>query len=233
LTAILNQAEALCREIAPRDLAKERLYIVPQSRLPAELCGASVCDGYTGPSLDLHIQDEIGPAWAGRGACMVVNDATLQAETDPRDFEQAMYAVIIHELTHILERPTLYTDRTDVDPNLLIFERLVLADALTRGESADQPIYAGHAWQFVRLAIHACERAFSAGVYVPPSAVCAGCRYGLSHVLRYQDALGDEPDRLAKLTFREIHRTTPPPAFIDLWLSDLNAHNSTSRKEPV
>ncbi|MGE5195384.1 MAG: hypothetical protein ACM3U2_23065 [Deltaproteobacteria bacterium] len=91
--------------------------------------------------------------------------------------------------------------------------------------------YFGHAWQFTRLALHACERAFAHGVYIPPSAVCAGDRYGLSHAVRYQDALGDEPDRLVKLTFREIHRTTPPPAFIDLWLSDLNLHTSTSRKE--
>lgn len=72
--ALCVRAEAACRAVAARDLAGVPLYIVPQSRLPDHLGGRSVCNGFTTPSLDLYLQDVIGPAWRGRGPCMVIND---------------------------------------------------------------------------------------------------------------------------------------------------------------
>jgi hypothetical protein len=48
-------AEATCRAIAPQDLGDEPFYIVPQSRLPADRGGMSVCEGFTSPSLDLYL----------------------------------------------------------------------------------------------------------------------------------------------------------------------------------
>lgn len=73
------RAESACRAIASRDLEGTPLYIMPQSRLPAELGGRSVCDGFTTPSLDLYLRDVIGPAWRGRGPCMVINDVGDQS----------------------------------------------------------------------------------------------------------------------------------------------------------
>lgn len=72
---LCSRAKLLCWTVAPLDLGDMPLYIVPQSRLPNHLGGKSVCDGFTSPSLDMYVQDVIGPAWRGRGPCMVASTA--------------------------------------------------------------------------------------------------------------------------------------------------------------
>jgi hypothetical protein len=45
----------------------------------------------------------------------------------------------------------------------------------------------------------------------------------LSPACRYQQALGDEPDRLAGWLFHDILAEKPPPAFSQLWTDDVVA----------
>lgn len=98
-----------------------------------------------------------------------------------------------YKLAHILCRPAMYDERPGVDPELIEFESLAVADSIARPRVA-LPAYFGHGAQFIRIALHLCHRAEH--------------RYGLSPALEYQDALGDEANRLADLLFRDIHLWT-------------------------
>ena len=152
---------------------------------------------------------------------MMINDLALIEDCEPEDWEYVVTASVLHELAHILDRPTLVEDRTGVDPNRLLFEALVVANSLKRPLSCDLPAYHGHGASFIRLTLHLCQRAALAGVDVRPAAICGGRRYGLSHASDYQDALGDEPTRCLGMSFRAIAATPPPASFSRLWQEDV------------
>ena len=137
--------------------------------------------------------------------------------------------IAIHELAHILDRPALYRERPHAEPDRLKFESLVLADevAQPRPTVATQ-LYAGHGASFIRIALHLRHRAREHGVLLLANALCGGPRYGLSPGSAYRAALGDEPTRLAHLTFCEIAGLEPPLEFTELWASDVAAHDHSS-----
>jgi hypothetical protein len=224
-STILARAEALCRDVAGRDLGGTPLYIVPQSAIEWEFGNAEGCDGYTTPSLDLYLRDHIGPAWRGRGPCMVINDVVLTAELHPDDVEYVVLAAALHELAHILVRPALYVKRDCVGPDRLLFETLVVADAVKRDGPANRPAYFGHEAPFIRTALHLRHRAEVCGVRIAPALLCAGYGYGLSHAERYAIALGDEPERMTGALLRDILAADPPAAFSRLWKQDLSVYH--------
>jgi hypothetical protein len=214
--------EATCRVIASRDLGDTPVYIVPQSRLQADLAGPSRCEGYTTGSLDLYCREAIGAEWRGRGACMVINDTDI-GSMDPDDIELYFQVVAIHELAHILERPALYHDRLPTDQAALQGEaadiaKRIAADALP---VEDVVPFLGHGARFIRAALHLCHRAQAAGVPVAPAQVCAGSNYGLSHATCYRDALGTEFGWSAGDRMLNILRRPAPKAFSQLWTADV------------
>lgn len=219
IDAICARAERLCRRVAPLDLGDGPLYIIAQSRLPDNLGGKSICDGFTAPNLDIYIRDEIGPAWRGRGPCMVVNDE----QGDPDCLETDIFRIILHELAHIISRPVARCVATVADPMRLKFEALCLGDAVSREPSPEivTTPFQGHGPRFIRAALHLRHRAELAGVPVPLYGYCAGNRYGLSHPNRYRESLNDEPDRLAGGSIREILDFPYTEAFWRLWTADV------------
>jgi len=223
IDTLCTRAETLCRRIAPLDLGNAPFYIVPQSRVPDDLGGKSICDGFTAPNLDLYLKDVIGPAWRGRGACLVVNDTDFSKSMDAMDIESAMLAIVLHELAHILERPVNHRAEVSADPMRLKFEALCLGNAVSQEPASTKTIapFQRHGHRFIRTALHLRHRAEMAGVLVPLYCYCAGNQYGLSHPNRYRDALGDEPARLAGHRIREILGTPYPKAFWHLWTTDM------------
>jgi hypothetical protein len=230
------QAEALCQRIAPRDLAGLPVYVVPQSALLADLGTAEACDGYTTPCLDLYLQDVIGPAWRGRGPCMVINDLALLDEA-PDDLETYFLATVLHELAHVFERPALYRERPNAEPARLMFEALLLAQIVAEPPSSEEARASAphHGQRFIRAALHLRHRAEAAGVCIGPALVCPNRQYALSHANAYRAALGDEPVRLADARIRDVLASPPPEAFSRLWADDL-AHwlsHHVSEKEKI
>jgi hypothetical protein len=222
--AIIATGHALCRTIAARDLGDLPLYIVRQSAIATAFGAADACSAYTTPSLDLYLADRI-QNYRGRGPCMVVNDLALLADVHPEDLENVTLGTIVHELAHILDRPALYDERRDVEPDRIQFESLVLAEAITRPRPTPQvPPYHGHGASFIRIALHLRHRAWQNGVHLLANELCGGSRYGLSPGSAYKGALGDEPRRLAHLTFKQIAAIEPPAAFTQLWADDVVAH---------
>jgi len=224
MAKILADAEALCRAVAGRDLEGVPLYLVPQSILPPQRGSGDHCFAYTTPSLDLYIRDHI-PGYRGRGPCMVINDLALAEDFGGEDLVYRMQTTVIHELAHVLDRPALFDDRAGVDPNRILFESLIVANATARPSREDIPLYHGHEAGFIRIALHLCHRAQQAGFDAHHAALCAGYRYGLSHAGSYLEALGDEPARCAGMLFRDIKSHKPPPAFSSLWCDDFVAYH--------
>jgi hypothetical protein len=224
IDALIARAESLCRQVAPCDLGDAPLYILPQTGVPANCGGRSTADGFTAPSLDLYLRDVIGPAWRGRGPCMVVNDIDLSdGQPDPIDIESAFCGIVLHELAHILLRPAPFKPRPDAEPAKIAFESLVVGHAVATEPPADAQVepFAGHEADFIRVALHLRHRADLAGTLVPMFYYCAGTFYGLSHPNRYREALGDEPDRMAGLSIREILATPCPETFWHQWTIDV------------
>ncbi len=226
IDTILARTEALCRRIAAKDLVAAPLYIVKQSKVPAEFGGAADCSGFTTPDLDLYLRDTIATAWRGRGPCMVVNDNDFTEQMDAADIESAIAATALHELAHIVQRPALFRDRQNEDPDKLVYEALCVGHIVATEPGPDSAAatakpYYGHEAGFIRVALHLRYRAELACALVPLFGFCAGNLYGLSHPTRYLAALADEPARLIDASFKEIIATPYPEEFSRLWASDL------------
>lgn len=224
MAKILADGEALCRTVASRDLEGTPLYVVPQSSLPTQCGSGDGCFAYTTPSLDLYLREHI-PGYRGRGPCMVVNDLALAEDIDEEDLAWQTLVTVLHELAHILDRPALFEERAGVDPNRLLFESLVVANASASPPRVDIPLYHGHEAGFIRIALHLCFRARQLGYDIYHGVICGGHRYGLSHASRYLEALGDEPARCSGTLFRDIKTVTPPEAFSQLWAADFNNYH--------
>ena len=214
----LAEAESLCRIVASLDLAGHPIYIVAQSQLESFFGQAGGCYAYTTPSLDLYVRDHIDD-WQGRGPCMVINDLAIAEDHAPDAHRELVLNHTLHELAHILDRPSLFEDRND-HPDKLLFEALVVANTTSRPQSTE-PIY-GHRLNFIRIAIHLVDRANRAGFDIRHSGVCATHRYGLAPIANYVDALGDEPSRSSSLRFQDIVENDTPNQFNQLWTADLN-----------
>ena len=224
IDTLCRRAESLCRSVAPLDLGDMPLYIVPQSRLPNHLGGKAVCDGFYSPRLDMYLESVIGPAWRGRGPCMVINDTDFDERMDPADIESAISGIALHELSHTLDRPVLSCKPSPAaDPVRIQFEALCMGDAVAHDPAPAENAapFQGHGHRFIRAALHLRHRAEVVGVPIPLYCYCAGNQYGLSHPNCYRDALGDEPVRLADTSIRNILDTEYPKAFWRLWTTDV------------
>lgn len=224
IDALIERAAALCRAVAAGEFDGRSLYIVPQSRLPDALGGLSVCQGYTTPRLDLHLREYI-PGYQGRGPCMVVNDREIREGRSDPDFEYYFLATAIHELAHILIAPRLYDEPAKETPKTIRREARKTAQYLTEEmPEGGPPPFPDHGSIFIRAALHLCHRAERNGVCIEANEVCAGYRYGLSHARRYQQALGDEPERMLDVPIARVVETTRPEAFDQLWKEDFRRY---------
>ena len=223
IATIVAQAESLCRAIAPQDLADAPLYIVPQSRVPDDLGGKSICGGFTSPSLDLYLQPVLGSQWRGRGPCMVVNDTDYEGTMDAIDIEQEFFRTVLHELAHLLRWPVPTVAVPPVNPVRIKFDSLCLGRFVAEEPTVEErPVpFHGHEAPFIRTVLHLRHRADAIGTTIAPWQLCAGRDYGLSHANCYRKALGDEPQRLADLSIREINGRPMPESFSRLWSDDM------------
>jgi hypothetical protein len=215
-------AEDLCRRVAPNDLAGLPLYVVAQSAIRETFGEARATYGYTLSRLDLILRDQIGPAWQGRGPCIVVSDLAL-AE-DFGDFVPTNFlATALHELAHVFERGMTFAEEPELSTARLIFDGLVVARAM------DEPVpnterpqrFLQHDDRFLRAVLHMRHRANGLGVHLGRDHILPADQLMLYSVGRYRAALDDELDRFIGLGIRTILSMAPPPPFARLWAEEL------------
>ena len=151
------RARALCRTVAGRDLAGLPLYILLQSEVADVMGPENFSDGYTTPNLDLNLRSVIGEAWQGRGPCMVVNDVSIADEHFPEDVDIVAMSTVLHELAHILDRPSPVDLQSLPSEERIEFETMVISNA-ARHEHRPLPTpYFGHEDQFWKQHIRCCQ----------------------------------------------------------------------------
>jgi hypothetical protein len=189
--------------------------------------------------LDLIAKPAIGERWQGRGPAILLNDQSLwrlacqRAEkcltpaASARLFfaHQICPAVALHEFGHVCDdgftRPEVMTPERYAAKLLPEFRSFLASAEVTPLERPD--LHHGATW--IRCTLHLIHRAVLARPFSSlglelhfVTLVTEG--YRLSPTWKYEAALGDEPERLAGLSFAEIVKMPPPEQFTALFSSD-------------
>ena len=241
------RAEALCLAIAP-ELRGRPFYVVLTSDLPAAERSTTTA-GHTSLVLDEYLRPYLGERWRGRGPAIVVADALLRDEiaatlggfserlrdvAEPRLWRVGLpnfYRVVLHELGHAfalgggraLEEAGQGAVRAHGYSGLVAdIDRRIEADP---GLNRQRRYHSPTTW--LRLVIHLQHRASNLGVAVAPESIE---RWGCSPFPDYVRALGDEPERFARLPVAEILQRPLPAEYRRLVLTDIDLHSTPSLK---
>lgn len=224
IATIRDRAEALCRVL----VAGESVYVLLASEFGPDYLHPDV-GGFALRNLDLIARDVIGSRWCGRGPAFVVNDVTLLADHDPDhpgDTEHRFLIVALHELAHCLTWRR-ETDSPPIEAETVTRRRVQLAEI--NREPAETttpglPPWHLHGGDFTRACCHLSHRVARLGWNIPPSALCAGERYGLALASRYAETLGGECETLIHMELRDVLKVDPPTELHRLWSFDQAKH---------
>ncbi|TWT84752.1 hypothetical protein CA13_62320 [Planctomycetes bacterium CA13] len=236
---VIADAKDLCYRVAPAELSGSPLWVVPQTNLPPMLGRDTVCYGYTSPSLDMHLHHTFAD-WEGvRGPVIVLGNLNIQ-----RDFPQRTYnkllGTTLHELAHILERPSLFQPRP-YNQRYIRAEAIRIAEAVSRDEEGDgtTPPWTTHESRFMRIAYHlppSCGRSrlrHPSGRGLQPRAVRHVTGQPLSTINTVAQAIKPEADALCAASFRQICSQPVTPGFKAIYEADkrswINSHHQRQR----
>jgi hypothetical protein len=235
LERFVADAKELCYAVAPAELSGSPLWIMLQSNLPPLLGGETVCYGYTSPSLDMHLH-HMFTDWEGiRGPVMVLGNLNIERDFPKRTYHK-MLGTTLHELAHILERPSLFRPRP-YNHFYIRAEAIRVAEAVSREDEEGDgttPPWTTHESRFMRIAYHLRHRAARLGYDIRADEVYSTERYGMSPAAGYAAAIKSEADTLCAATFRQICSMSPPPGFKSIYEADkltwINAAPQRQRK---
>ena len=218
-TPILAECRDIILDIAP-ELRPDPLYVTDEAALAVAgglILGWACNETESYPRQILEASGE----WQGPGR--FISLALNKLETP-----SAVRCVALHEAAHLLPaRPVTTTDKPP-SPAAVRWNRgdIRLSLAASNYGPADEPWTDDdcHGWKFIRRALHLHHRATVAGYDVDLHGLCAGVQYGCVWPHYYAEELGDEPARLASLTFDEIESFKPPDGFMALWNQDVAKH---------
>jgi len=235
-----EQLKVVCRDIAHVDLRDRNLYLIWSLYLADE---SGCIHGLQYRSLDLVAQEyltSIG-AWEGRGPAILLNDESLakvvSRSTPPawddeqrrNRFEDLCTAIALHELAHVADDgfsrgpvppPRIVAQHKECVMNCISAE----ASAEDLDDAARKCEWICHSDRWVRASLHIHHRAVKYGhwprVFFTPHAMANNAQYGLSDILAYDGAIGDEPSRRIDDSLTDILASEPPAAFTELFKSD-------------
>jgi hypothetical protein len=220
LDQTLADAKELCYAVAPAELHGSPLWVVPQTRLPPLLGGQTVCYGYTSPSLDMHLHHCFND-WQGiRGPVIVLGNLNIERDFPKRTYNKTL-GTTLHELAHILERPSLFRPRP-YNHHYIRSEAIRVAEAASTDEEGDgtTPPWTTHEARFMRIAYHLCVRARRLGYDIKPVEVYSPEAFGMSPAFEYAQTLESEAKTFCAATFRQICGLPSPPSFKEIYARD-------------
>jgi hypothetical protein len=238
LNALRTRLEGICRTVAPADLPAGRpFYIVWQSEIPTLAQADGTFFGLHVRSMDLIARQYIADRWQGRGAAILLGDATiakwiqevcrpLNEQAAQNWFEAHAFATTLHELAHAAEYGFTRGDAVPAAVLAMVNEAVHQCVAQTDPDEAEiEYDTLLHRPEWIRVSLHLFHRASVAGLWpamlLPaPHSIADGWSYGLSDTGRYESALADEPQRRIGESLTDIIRSEPPAAFAALWDHD-------------
>ena len=237
---LTRRATALCLAVAP-ELRQRPLYIVLTSDLPAAERSKATA-GHVSPTMDLYLQPYLGERWRGRGPAMVVDDCLLRGEiaatlggfderlrdvAEPRLWAVGLpnfFRVVLHELAHVFALGGDYKPLGAAGQGAIRSHGYggLVADIDQRIEAdpdldRQRPYHSPTTW--LRAVVHLQHRAAALGLAVAPEPTE---RWHCSPFPDYVRALGDEPERFARLPVGEILQRPLPAEYRRLLLDDID-----------
>jgi hypothetical protein len=213
---------------AIRDLADVPLYVITPREgtvLTRDVLGPR--DGMCIRHCDAMFRHELERTgeWRGPGVAIIVDDQSSEL-VSLGEFDQVkwMTGLLLHELTHCLDKPAEVAAPVEIEPAQAIaaLTRVTLALKETTEGFGVSVNYRAHGPSFTRIACHVWHRAKQAGFPIAPHWLGFGASYpGLGGLLappeRYIEALADELDEAKSLKLRSICGFEPPDAYLKLW----------------
>lgn len=200
-------------------------YLVLESMLPVSLKPQAW--GYQWDSCDWAARPYVD--WQGPGVAVVLCDRFIRQSMPSHLVRCALASVTLHELAHV--RALDFEEYDELAPAGLLPE--LISKELPEMETVGWPPWHTHDWRFLRNACHLLHRSQLAGQPWDDATdyyVVAGPSYALSPLWAYVEALGDEPAKLAGLTWAELQATAPPARFRHQWLADV--HRWAAKADP-
>jgi len=219
----LERAERLVRVAAP-ELWDVPIYLVPQTETPF---AESKMHGFTSPSCDLLLREGLGNRYRGRGLGIVLNTAAFERERGDQDLQADFAAAVaVHEAGHALAEGWATADREETDATYQEHIHRVIPQAAAKMATLEEYVPAvakkerlHHGPDWLRVVLHMRRRVLAvAGVYLFAMSI-VGPR-PMTPPCFFEDALGDEPERLARLPLAEVLKLDPPAEFTRLWDAD-------------
>jgi hypothetical protein len=172
--------------------------------------GSESTGGLYGRRLDLLARDHLQAAgrWQGRRPAVFIDDVRADA--------WQVEAIIVHELAHFADIGFNETPEAEVCDIILNFTRRIHEQSV--GAPVERVSHdPQHSARFVRGCIHLWRRYQRTGRWCPPEWLWQGELYGAPEPIAVIRALGDEPDRLAKLPVSLVVDLPAPPQFDELF----------------
>lgn len=219
-------ATDLCRLAAPRELANRPVYVLDADRESLPLPEHAA--GFTSFHLDRVLRPHLESTgrWAGPGFATVVSPKMQGSGESQALLESRAIVCAIHELGHHIEHLAIDAavqesglgSLADVVPS----ENYVAYATHSIGAPSCEP-WRGHGLAFVRSFLHLVHRLRQHGCNLVADDRAAGSVYGLSPLVDYSKALGDEPGQHIEQSLVDVLRTPAPVAMVDLFERDTMA----------
>jgi hypothetical protein len=215
-TELRNEGILHALGIAPDLFAGDcPLYLLDVQDVPREK--PTHCNAFcTLTAADAALRDYLIGAnlWQCHGIAVVFDFAGIAEQTT--DVRRMFLDVLVHELAHAVSMPLASVPDSEPLPSRRLSHQRNYQEFCTTTK-VDRH---GHDWRYIRDLSHLWVRSVLRG-YVPDlNTLLSPWVYSLTPLVRYIEALQEEPIALLASSFVDIRAAEPPEAFMTLWKTD-------------
>ena len=156
-----------------------------------------------------------------------MNDEAINAIW-PRDTEEMVSDICIHELAHVLTSRNNFDELSLAESAAIELAAIYSIGRANAAFAANRdsraPSRRGHGAEFVRVVCHLIDRCRQFGIWSQPTAVFDLTQFGFRPTDEYFRAVSGEFGSFRNAPLRDLIDHTPPTAFTDLWRADVRRH---------
>jgi hypothetical protein len=217
---MLDECQQLVRIVAPREFPDRLPLVIDMAEL-SHLPGNNDCHGWAndGSVFQLPFAERLGERYQRGDAVIALDIAGIKASAKHGHFRDCVFATMLHEIGHVVPRPTVRPDLPVPQKKLRDYQLRVMQWWEDK-QKPDDPADVHHGALFIRRAIHLFVRAAEAGVSAFLDDVLGRSKWRSCGAM-YLPLLLGEALQMRGASFAEIDQTPPPRLFILQWQADL------------